>query len=229
MPETNEVSEDLGPKRRHVPVDVVMLHQSFDLEIAAIRQYIQTVTSSFHREFKSYEAYLARRAEDALQDEVQSLAEALGEAEHYLVHRFPAIALQTTFVATYTLLEDEILNLARLVGTKLGDKREPEHGNLNGIFAAKEFIEGHRLSFPTGPAWDEAVQYFAIRNAIAHCRGRVKHARKGKEIRDYVARNRKLTIDETDCLQVSDEFCSEVLDNVEALMRELFITVRRRF
>lgn len=80
-------------------------------EIDAIRRYIETVPSSFAREIKDYNTYINEQAASAPGDIIQVLAEDLGEIQGFLGDHFPSFALETTFVATFALLEDEMLKI----------------------------------------------------------------------------------------------------------------------
>lgn len=126
---------------RYVPAAIAARHRGCIHEIEVIRRYIDSVTSTFERERRSYEAHLLQRVKREVDDEAQSIYEDLSESDHYLGIHFPAFALQTTFVATYSLLEDEMVNLARVVGRKMGIKLAPDDLKHTGIHAARVYLE----------------------------------------------------------------------------------------
>jgi hypothetical protein len=198
--------------------------QSMEAEIYAIRRYIDTVTSSFAREIKDYESYIEKQIAAAPDDDaIQSLGEVLGEAQGFLVDHFPSFALETTFVATYSLLEDEMLEIARFMGQHLGVNLVPEELSDKGIHAAKTYLEKLcGIAFPAAKhPWQEVLHYNRLRNVFAHRRGRVKED--DKKVRKYVeGKKASIQIDEHDRLKVSKEFCLEVLANVQALLNDLF-------
>src|SRR5271166_6421971 len=99
-------------KPRYVAADIALRHSGCTREIEAIRRYIDSVTSAFERERRSYEEYLHKQMKDAPRHLAESLNDDWCESEHYLGRHFPAFALQTTFVAACSLLEDEMVNLA---------------------------------------------------------------------------------------------------------------------
>lgn len=209
-------------KPRYVPAGIVSRHSGCRQEIEAIRRYIDSVTSGFERERRSYEKHLHKRMNRALRHEAEALIDDWRESEHYL-GRFPGFALQTTFVATYSLLEDEMVNLARVVGRKIGIKLDPDDLKHTGIHAARVYLEALcGIDFPeaTHP-WQQAIHYGRLRNVCAHARGRVKKG--DTKVRDFVDSKKKLlSIDDYDQLQLSTEFCFEALNNIEALLNELF-------
>lgn len=214
-------------KRRRVPTLFVCRWRAMRHEIEAIRRYVETVTSSFERELKSNETYFEKKSVDTTDDAIQSLAEYRGEAAVDLVDLFPAFALQTTFVATYSLLEDEMLEIARDVGRHLRINLDPEELRDKGIHAAKTHLQKLcGITVPNGREWQEAVNYGKVRNVFAHSRGRVK--KDNNEFRNYVNSKKSVGIDAHDRLQLSKEFCLEVLDTVEALMDDLFKLARDR-
>jgi hypothetical protein len=234
MPEPSDQTKKPRTKPRQVPVGVTIRHQGFDREIEAIRRYLEMVTSTFRRELDSYKAYLLRTRKISSDDDAQAVGEDIGEAEHYYADAFPLIALQTTFVSIYTLLEHEMLDLARWAGSKRGDARNPERiprdGRcMSGIYAARAFFNDHSVPVPTGPTWSEVEAYYSIRNAVAHCRCDLRHARGSAKVRAYVAVNPTLLTIENDRIRLSEEFVAHALNNVAAFMTELYVTVRRLF
>src|SRR5262245_35688577 len=113
-------------KRRRVPAEIIARWHSMQTEIERIRRYIDTITSSFKREFESHDAYLAKWLALATHpDSIQAVAEDRAEAERFYVDLFPAFALEPTFVATYSLLEDQMFEIAGAVGERLGIKPDP--------------------------------------------------------------------------------------------------------
>jgi hypothetical protein len=162
-------------RERYIPVKIVSWRMEVSDDIRVIRRYIETVTASFQRESQENEAYFAKQAENAHEDEIQSLAESWGEEAGLLDDHFPAFALQTTFVATYALLEAKMMALARVVGKHLGLGIGPEDLKDKGIFAAKKYFEklcGVAFPASTRP-WQEVLNYNRIRNVFAHSQGRV--------------------------------------------------------
>ncbi|HLN30051.1 MAG TPA: hypothetical protein VK395_20075 [Gemmataceae bacterium] len=225
MPEPEAKSR----KPRYVPADIVMRHQACIREIEAIRRYTDSVTSAFERERRNYEEYLHHRMRGASRHEAESLNDDWCESEHYLGLHFPAFALQTTFVATYSLLEDEMVNLARVLGRKIGIKLDPDDLKHTGIHAAKMYLESLcGIEFPeVTHAWQQAIHYGRLRNVCAHARGRVKDG--DTKVRTFIeTKNKLLTIDHYDQLHLSREFCFEVLDNIEALLNDLFKLARNK-
>jgi hypothetical protein len=198
-------------------------------EIEMIRRYIDSVTSSFEREFKEYEAHLAKQAEGASEDEMQSIGEDWGEAATFYVDLFPAFALETTFVASYAFLEDQMLEIARLIGQRLGIQLKPEDLKDKGIVGAKTYLEKLcGITVPVDQRWEKATKHGQLRNACEHTRGRVK--KENSELRKYVKANKAtLSIDDRDRLQFTREFCLEVLDNIKALLGELYKLARKRW
>jgi hypothetical protein len=226
-----EVPEPVARSRkpRYVPADIVAYHHGCTQEIEAIRRYIVSVTSTFESERRSNKENLNKQAKEVSENEAEWLHYDWYESEYYLGRHFPAFALQTTFVATYSLLEDEMVNLARVVGRKLGIKLDPDDLKHTGIHAAKVYLESLcGIEFPeTTNPWQQAIHYGRLRNVCAHARGRVKEG--DTKVRNFVESKKKmLRIDDYDQLYLSREFCFEVLDNVEALLNNLFKLARNK-
>jgi hypothetical protein len=197
-------------------------------EIREIRLYLEAVTCSFQR-LREEERELDIPEEISSYDEAERWCRDNSHMQFCYGNVFPTIAYQTTFLSSYSYLEDRMLMIARLYGQTKGDDSNPEKGKTNGIFAAKERIEKHGLTFPAGHAWDEAVEYSAIRHAIIHCRGNLRHARKAGQIRAYAARNPKVKISPNDHVEFSDDFCAETLDNIQSLLASLYAVVKASF
>jgi hypothetical protein len=213
--------------RRMVPSRIVFRWQSMRREIETIRRYIETVTSSFEQEFKSYTAYLEKQAEDTPDHLIESLAEDYAEAESHLLKHFPAFALHTTFVASYSLLEDQMLEIGRIVGRHLNVNLEPEDLWDKGIHAAKKYLEKLcGINVPNGRPWEEVVHYGKLRNVCMHSRGRVKET--NSDVRKYVAKKTSITINDYNHLEFTKTFCLEALDNIEELLNALYELARDR-
>jgi hypothetical protein len=214
--------------RAPVPAGIVARWQAMQQETASIRRYIEIVTAALAREFKFYDADVARRAVAAAPDAVQDLAEEWGATAGDLVDRFPQFTLQTTFVATYSLLEDELIGLARYLGRHLDVKLDPEELSDQGIHAAKTYLARLcGIAFPESMhPWQEVLHYNRLRNVLAHRRGRVK--KDDKKVRRYVESPKSVVIDKDDRLVLTKEFCLDVLATIDALMDNLFRLARDR-
>jgi glyoxylate carboligase len=71
------------------------------------------------------------------------------------------------------------------------------------------------------------LHYNPIRNVIVHSRNRIWRSKKATAIRKYVEGKKSITTD-NDRIQLSKEFCLEVLDNVKALLGELMDLARAK-
>jgi hypothetical protein len=201
-------------------------------EICWIDYYIATVASAFNRELKEFDAVVARWAAKVPEDLKGAFYEHASGSEpaRNLTQRFPEFAWQTTFVAIYSFLEDEMLGICRVVGERLGIKLDPNDLRDEGIRAAKKYLEDRcGIPFPgESHPWQEALHYNRLRNAIVHVRGYVNRSKKAETIRRYVQGNESVAIDNFDRLQLSQEFCLEVLENVKLLLDDLFQLARKR-
>jgi hypothetical protein len=194
-------------------------------EIATFRRYLRTVTASFERDHKANDDDFQRLVESATSpEEAESIAHEVSNMGRLLRTKFPALAYQTTFVATYTLLEDELAGLARVLGQGLGVKLELDDLSRKGIHAARVYLEKLcGLSFPEGShAWQEAVQYSHLRNVLVHARGRLKEGDKARKFAESKKLLPTYVCGRADDLQLTMDFCLEVADNVEALLNDLF-------
>lgn len=218
-------------KRRYPPPSQVRLAAAQRLmhgEVESIRIYLGTVAASFQREFERFEAHVSERAADMDEDTRERCMEDCAETAHELTRHFPTFAWQTSFVSVYTLLEDDMLAIARTLGQHLGITLDPDDLKDRGIFAAKKFLESLcGISFPEGGRpWQEVLHYNRLRNVIVHSRGRVRGMKNERPIRNYVRGTKSLSLDNLDRLEVSRQFCFEVLDNVEGFLEALFKLAR---
>jgi hypothetical protein len=199
-------------------------------DIEAIRRYLLTVTSALDRVRKEDEDAFHNLPDGISYEQMESLHEELSEKLDLHHNSFPTFVYQTTFASSYSFLEDELLGFARKFGESHGDTTEPESPGNTGIFAAKKRFEKHGLAFPAGHAWNEVVEYNPIRNAVLHCRGNLTHAKKATQIRAYADRNTKIRINRVgDFVVFKGDFCLEVLDNIETLIKDLLATIRAGF
>ncbi|MGA7501590.1 MAG: hypothetical protein WBX00_33075 [Isosphaeraceae bacterium] len=170
------------------------------LEVQSIKSYLGTVAAGFQREFERFEAQVSKQAADMDEDTRDRYMEDCAETADELTRHFPTFAWQTSFVAIYTLLEDDMLSIARTLGTHLGITLEPDDLKDKGIFAAKKYLESLcGITFPERDRpWQEVLHYNRLRNVIVHSRGRVR--RKNEAIRNYVRdkKSKSLTIDNLD-------------------------------
>ena len=230
MNETGEAAIQSGipaMARRYPPRTQMKLGASQRLmqaEVESIKGYLGTVASSFQREFEQFEAHMVERAASMDHDTRDRYVEDCAETAHELSSHFPSFAWQSSFVAIYTLLEDDMLNIARILGTHLGITLDPDDLKDKGIFAAKRYLESLcGIAFPQAERpWQEVLHYNRLRNVIVHARGRIGRTRCEKAIRNYVRGKDSLSLDNLDRLEFSRQFCCEVLENVEALLEELF-------
>jgi hypothetical protein len=199
-------------------------------EVQSIKSYLGTVAAGFQWEFERFEQHVSEQAADMDEDVRDRYMDDCAETAHELTQHFPTFAWQTTFVAIYTLLEDDMLNIARNLGTHLGISLDPDDLKEKGIFAAKRYLESLcGIAFPEKEhAWQEVVHYNRLRNVIVHCRGRVKPSTNEKKIRSYVRGKKTLNLDNLDRLEITRQFCFEVLANVESLLSALFQLARHK-
>jgi hypothetical protein len=110
--ESTTLDAEAAPRKRsHVPAIIWARMLGVEDEVETIRRYLDSVTSSFAREFKEHEAYLQTLPGNLTDEEAQWYGEQYAEMQANYVDRFPAFALETTFVATYAFLEDEMMNI----------------------------------------------------------------------------------------------------------------------
>ena len=221
---------DKVSKRRRVDARIPLSWQSMRHEVEAIRDYIETVDSAFKGRSKDFEAWASKRAAKLPEHAKGGFYEDEAQTAFNLTRHFPEFAWETTFVAIYSFLENEMLGIARIVGRRLRIRLDPDDLRDKGIHAAKKYLEDLcGIAFPEGKhPWQEALHYNRVRNAIVHSGGRLKRAKHLTKIQNYLQGKKSLTIDSFNRLELSKEFCLEVLDNVEALLDDLFKLARKR-
>jgi hypothetical protein len=190
-------------------------------EIEAIRRYIKVVTAALDREFTEFTAELGQVAESANEQHADTIGDDFEEAQTLYVEHFPAFTIQNTFVATYSLLEDNLFGIARFVGSRLDIELDPSELADKGINAARKFLKKLcGVEIPADEFWNAALKHGQIRNVCAHAGRKVK--KENNEIRDYVARTSSLSINKEGEIVLTQEFCFEVLDNVENLLKAAY-------
>jgi hypothetical protein len=191
-------------------------------EVSFIRDYIESTASAFDTAFAAFDSKMAEEAAKLPEEMRHDLYEDGSMTAFNLMQHFPAFSWLTTFVSIYSFLEDEMLNLAATLGRHIGIKLSPDDLRHSGIFAAQVYLTDLcGITFPvTKHPWQEIVHYNAIRNVIVHSRSRIWRSKKAKSIREYAKGKKSIAVD-NDRIQLSKEFCLEVLGNVNALLDEL--------
>lgn len=214
-------------KRAYVPAIIWAREHGVEDEVETIRRYIDSVTASFDRDFKEQSAHLHQVPGTLSDEEAEWYGEQYSEIQSDYVDRFPAFALETTFVATYAFLEDEMMNICRLIGSRLKIKLGPEKLSDKGIEAAKTYLEKLcDVNVPNERPWQQAQHYGRLRNVFTHSRGRVKDD--NKPVHQFVAANTgKISIDKGR-LRITKAFCLEVLDDVKKLLKSLLHLAKDR-
>jgi hypothetical protein len=201
-------------------------------EIETIRAYVDSVDAALKREAKEFDDWVANQVVGLSERPTSDFCEHHAETADNLTRRFPEFVWRTTFVAIYSLLEEEMVDIARTVGRDLGIELDPDDLRDNGILAAKKYLQCLcGIAFPEGKhPWQEAIHYKRLRDSIVHYRGclnRANHS-KGEQIEKYVNGKRWISIDCNRCLQLSKEFCLEVLENAETLLDDLYKLAQER-
>jgi hypothetical protein len=198
-------------------------------EVGFIRDYLESMASAFDTAFEAFDSKVAEEAAKLPEDMRHDLYEDESMTAFNLKEHFPAFSWQTTFVSIYSFLEDEMLALAAMLGRHIGIKLSPDDLRHNGIFAAKVYLTDLcGIAFPDGKhPWQEILHYNPIRNVIVHSRGRIWRSKKAKAIRKYAEGKQSITT-ENDRVQLSKEFCLEVLGNVRSLLGELMDLARAK-
>ena len=213
--------------RRSHSIRFSILQRNVQQEVEIIGRYLVSVTSAFETEYSRYDESLKNIPDDLPVDQVELLAEDHAEIQDDYVVRFPAFAHETTFVSTYSFLECQMMNICRSVGCHLKIRLGPEELKDKGIVAAKTYLEKLcGITVPSGTLWNNATQFGVLRNIFTHSGGRVKAD--NKPVQQYVTAScGKLAIRDGR-LQISRDFCSDVLDNVKELLESLLRLAQAR-
>ena len=196
-------------------------------EVGFIRDYVESTAAAFDTALDAFDARVAEEAAKLPEEMRHALYEDVSMTAFNLTERFPLFSWLTTFVSIYSFLEDEMLDLAATLGRHIGIKLRPDDLRHSGIFAAQVYLTDLcGIAFPEAKhPWQEILRYNPIRNVIVHSRGRIWRSKKVKAIRKYAEGNPSITI-HNDRIQVSKDFCLEVLGNVRALLEELLDLAR---
>lgn len=198
--------------------------------IKTIRHYVESVSSSFDGDSRENEELVDVRLKAALDaDEAQNIHDEYSSRRFLLKYEFPTFALETTFVAMHSQLEDQLSTLCEFVGKRLNINLNLEDLSHKGIFRAKIYLEKLcGIPFPEEThAWQQVLHYNRVRNVVVHSRGLLK-TEKTEGIRKYVeSKGRVLTLT-NNRLNLTKEFCLEVLDNIEALFMDLVRLAQER-
>jgi hypothetical protein len=220
------ILEELLRKQEEDPDQVMNLH-SFMLptEMNYLREYLHAVETGFQKAFEAFDEETGEVLKAHPESRHEWIMENRSADAFNLAEYFPQHAWQTAFVSIYSTLEDEMIELCGRVGRFLGVKLTVSDLKDKGIFAAKKYLETLcGVPFPTGKRpWQEIQHYNRLRNVVVHARGRLIGAKDPKVIAKYVGGKRKeLVTLHNDKLVLTKAFCLEVVDSVEALLRELY-------
>src|SRR5205823_3270667 len=135
-------------------------------EVQVIQYYLFTLDSAFRREVKEFDGLVARWASKVPDHRKARFYESASRSELavYLNQRFPGFTWQSTFVAIYSFLEDEMFRICRILSEHLGIKLDPTDLREEGIRAAKKYLEDLcGIPFPEKKhAWQETLHYNRI-------------------------------------------------------------------
>ncbi len=179
--------------------------------------------------------------EEGDQEYIHYYEEMEQEAKIELACTFPALAWSSIFLTIYTLLEHELVSIAKHMGKVKGIAAHPEKNKKSkkGIFAIREFlVDNFQMDPEIDKRWPELEALNKIRNCLAHDRGILgepvtipflppKNYERDCDIREYAEKNPKLVHVGSDRqIRVGSEFCTQALATVESFLNRVIDEAR---
>jgi hypothetical protein len=201
-------------------------------ELNATEQYI----SSFERQLPSIVKQEEEKAYRRIQEEQMNIdnreADLIWQMFYDLTENvLPRFFRNAILVTIWSIFESAIMDISK----ELQSEQHKTLGieDLKGDFLerAKKYFH-YIVDFPlevTGKEWQRINMLKVLRNAIAHCNGRVEGITKDKDLKDiqrWEKENIGLTI-EVDTLMFSKEFVEETYHCVNNFLTSLIAAVKR--
>lgn len=200
-----------------------ILRMVLDLQANQLREYADTLESALAREFKAFEKRVEEQAEKMDAETRDSFYEAQTDSAFNLANHFPSMACQTTFIATYSFFEHQLMAIAEHVQVCKGYGIGPHDLREKGIFAAKKYLtQMCGIAFPSKePEWQDIRAYNRIRNVLVHELGKLKPGDSSKDIRAYIARKPAIQIDNHEQLSLTMPFCVEAISAAHRFLNKV--------
>jgi hypothetical protein len=186
-----------------------------NIDLNNLQEYIDTIERSLVDQKKEFEKQVDRQAAEIDEDIRDEFYEYHSDEHWRLSDVFPSMLRSTVFVASYSLLENHLVDICEREHSKqkLGKAPKLKSGI---IFKARDYlvdVAGIKLPDST-PAWDNICAYNKLRNAIVHKSGKLDDELK-KELEDFLKASPGISLDQNNALQFTEEFCPEVIKNMK--------------
>lgn len=197
-----------------------------NLTIVTMRKHLMKFELELLEEYaKKLETLIKKEAAKLEQQKQDEFFENYTDDFWMLQKVFPNIFRSSLFIACYTLLENQLIDICELLQGQYNYTIKVSDLKGRGITVAKIYLKKVAcIDFPDQSShWKKILKYNLIRNVVVHNRCRLDEDNKNaKEIRTFIKNSSSLSLDDNEYIQFSKKFILEVLDSLNAFSNDFF-------
>ena len=142
---------------------------------------------------------------------------------------FPYIQRSSIFIMTFSLFENELNTICKILGRNSNLELQLKDLNGKGIERAKLYLEKVvKINFPANSkSWGEITNFSRIRNFVVHNGGRLKEKgdKNSEIVKKYIKKNSTLNFDGHERISYNENFIPHVLDTFHKFSNVLFSNI----
>jgi len=198
------------------------------IELDHLKDCIETVNKSFEEAFERLGERVSEQTKGLSPEKANELAEWFAGDAFNLKEHFPAYTNSAMFVALYSYLEHELLQICKKLEQAKVPIKIKERG---GIQDHRKSLVDAGIKFPEkSPEWKEICKLQHVRNVIAHRRGYVKRPKKGEprdpkdrdvQVIRHLARKKSARLKGADQVELQAAFCLEFIEVIRSFIEKL--------
>ncbi len=200
------------------------LQSSIDIDLDNLSKFAATLEDSLEYKQKELIYRVDKEASKLTKEQRDELYEFYEEDHWQLSEIFPNTLRFSLFVTCYSLLEHALVNLCNYLYRQHNYSIELNDLRGEGIFRAQTYLKKvGSVNFPDQTSsWTNIIAYNRIRNFIVHSEGRLDDSDKAKKVESFINTNPSITLDQLKRIQLSKDFCPEVIETLKRFISELF-------
>jgi hypothetical protein len=202
-----------------------------ELELDSLKSYATTIEEAIGAKAGTFYDDFDEKAKYMTAEEREQFGDRVADEDWHLHEQYPALLWQTTFIATYSLLERSLLGLCELLENLQHLDLSLEDIKGQGIEAAQKYLKKVcRVPFPdaNNPDWDAIQRARKIRNCFVHQLGQLKipGSNRDNQLRSLVkSLSGKVDLRGDTQLVLRSGYCFEFMDIVSRFVKSVLKAV----